>query len=163
QRKGKSMSQRARPAEDVSTGNWTPTPLFEHIKEEVPDTDAVASADDPNGDSFTVKVQQLAPPNTRCPEGSPRLTVRLKKSGPCPAQAVITLLQGGTVIASEQVEPSEDYQDFVLDLTTQFASITDFRDLRLKVTAFASCSTVHVPCCDNVLSQTLFITFTGDL
>ncbi len=128
------MSQIAHPIQDISAGSWTPTPLYQEIDEEVPsDADKVASANNPNLDTFVVQLEPLNWPQP----GDQTLTIRLRRTAAETVGARIELLQGTTSIARMVVRcPSMSFQDVSLVITEQQRRlITDYTNLRARVTA----------------------------
>ena len=73
------MVQKARPVSDASTGNWVVTPLYEKIDEAVPSDADFVSSDQPDFDSFLVKLASLNEPKS----GAHTLTVRLRMPTSC--------------------------------------------------------------------------------
>jgi hypothetical protein len=85
--------------------------------------------------------------------GQQTLTVRLRKTDTGDLGATIKLMQGSTLIAFVNVAPTEDFEDYVLTLTdAQIRSITDYTDLRVRVTAGYP---IQADCCPNALPDVL--------
>lgn len=151
------MSQVARPVCDVTRGGWRPPPVYAAIDEPAPDDgDFVASPGGPAGDAFEVKLGPVCRPVT----GPHRLRVRMRASTLCSKLARIELLQGGgccvgegcsssssgsssscgtaaAAVASRMVAPRFAFADYVLELRPdEVDRITDYHDLRLRVTAY---------------------------
>jgi hypothetical protein len=151
------MTQLARPTQDVSTGLWTPKPLYAQLNEAVADDSTlVSSAGDPQGDTFVVQLRPLAWPK---PGGTTRLTVRLRQSGGGGTMLVtVSLWQGSTLIAVRVFTPTANFADYVIDLTAaEVAAISDYSILRVQVTA----SKPVVSCCPQGISAVLYATFTN--
>jgi hypothetical protein len=150
------MGQIARPIADVSTGGWTPTPVYLRINEAVPDTNAVTSPDAPGFAAFEVKLNGIALPKARG-DGTHRVKARLKKDGLDLAYAQVMLLAGQRLIAAKEFQPGDTYEDFILELkAAEVARITDYTDLRIRVGA----GRVEVPCCPSPLPGVLRVTVT---
>jgi hypothetical protein len=155
------MSQKSRPVSDVSTGLWTPVPVFPQVNEEVPNAGTVVtSSDDPQGDTFEVRLAPLAWPIP----GPQQLTVSLGKSGPEPVEIKVWLLQGTAIIASTHTTIDGASGGVTITLSdTEKNSITDYTDLRVRVQARVR---VLVPCCGDIpIPGFLTMTFangTGD-
>ncbi|MFO0929416.1 MAG: hypothetical protein U0736_20705 [Gemmataceae bacterium] len=145
------MAQRARATADVFTGGWTPVPVTTQVQEEVADdASRVASSADPQGDAFEVRLAPLAWPKL---PGEERLTVRLRRvtvGSPGPAGtawAVVSLLQGGSLVARRSVAPGSVFADFSFPLTPEErARITDYRQLRVRVVAGIEVTPACQPC-----------------
>lgn len=152
------MTQIARPIADVFDGHWTPVPIYPQINGGTAGPGAVTSSANPQGDSFEVQLTPLAWPDP----GAETLTVSLRKIGTDPLSVTIALLQGNTVIASKQVNPSTGFTNYTLTLTdAQVAAITDYTQLRALVTA----GSPVVPCCPDGVPPILHLTLsngTGD-
>jgi hypothetical protein len=139
------MSQKARPIYDIAknVSGWSPTPVYDRINEPAPDdTTYVSSSNNPQGDTFEVKLAQMGWPEA----GVDFLTVRLQQVGGGSDSVTITLLQGnGTIIASRQVQaPASFANAFGPPLSpAEIALITDYSDLHVRVTA----GFPVVPCC----------------
>ena len=148
------MGQVSRPASDISTGGWTPTPIYPIVNEATPDANAVASPDDTGYHLFEVRLKGLAWPA----DGTRKLTVRLRRQGATAASASIMLFQGATPITGTSLEPGTGFQDVVLALTVNEAAlITDYTDLRVKVAA----NKVVTACCPAGLDGVLKGKFTN--
>ncbi len=114
------MPQRLVPVSDVSAGGWSPVPVYLEIDEVSPnDADQVESpeidTETIDCKAFTVAVTPAAMP----PEdgGNHTVSARLRKSGEECLKAAITLLQGGTPIASRNYELSESWQTYSYSLS----------------------------------------------
>lgn len=127
------MSQTAYPDSDVSTGSWTPKPIYAQIDEKTAnDGDKVASSSDPEGDSFEVKLENLSWPKS----GQQKLTVRLRKTSSDNLPVNVSLLQGSIVIANRFIKPTQSFGNAEIVLSdNEMASITNYHDLRLRVKA----------------------------
>jgi hypothetical protein len=150
------MTQKARPASDVSNSGWTPQTVFSKINEVVPDdTTLVSSSTNPQGDSFEVKLPPMAWPQG----GQGTLRVRLNKTGPDDIPVILSLKQGSIVLAYATVHPGTSFAEFDLVLPQSvLAQITDYTDLRLHVTAGYG---VQVSCCPGLLPDVLTATVTN--
>lgn len=137
----------SRPVADISNLGWTLAPpvlpyvpdgIYARLFEWQPDDDTtyVENAASPLGDTFEVLFAGVPLPKAGL-DG--QLTVRLRSTasgGQVPA--TVLLLQGGQTLAATSVYPGPgtDYQDVTLPLPASLlAQITDFTDLRLRVTA----------------------------
>jgi hypothetical protein len=142
------MGQTALPVSDVSTGLWTPTPIWPQIGLAAPDDiHLVTSATNPNGDSFTVNLTPLAWPD----QGAETLTVRLRQTAGGAAVAAVALLQGDSLIALQNFTLTTSFANYVINLTAaQIALITNYALLRVQVT-----TSVTVGCCPNSIEAAL--------
>jgi FG-GAP-like repeat len=127
--------QFARPDADVSVGNWVTAPLWSKIDEVIPvDTD---SARGPVGASGTSEIglSDLTDPG---PSGLMRVRYRFSKdsAGGQPVDLTLELVQGASVIASwAHLNITNVWTQVEQTLTAQqLAQITDFADLRLRLT-----------------------------
>jgi len=128
------MTQTALPASDVSTGSWTPTPVWPKIKvPSPPDLQYVTSSANPAGDAFVVNLKPLAWPDS----GPQTVMVRLKATASNGPNVSVVLLQSGTPIAGWNISaPSTSFPDYPFELTAaQVALITDYTQLQLQVIA----------------------------
>lgn len=143
------MSQRVRATQDISTGGWSPAPLYSKLNEEVPSDAEFISVSNPSSDAFEVLLSSLLGPPWDA--GMAKLVVRLRRTNSDPAVVRIALLQGSTVIASTVAVPSSSFANAELILSAaQIASLTNSTDLRLRLSA--SCTRID-GCCD--LGETL--------
>jgi hypothetical protein len=135
--------QKARPQSDLLNSGWTPPVGYSaRIGTPIPDDTApfVTSPVDPQGATFESQLGRLAWPHP----GPQKLTVRLRETGIDDTTVNIALLQGPAIVARKSVTPSDAFSDFELSLPQdQISPITDYTDLRLRVTAGA----VESPCC----------------
>lgn len=152
------MSQVSRPSDDVFNSGWTPaTGYFRPIKEEFQDDASyVESSADPQGDTFEVRLANLAWPKPD-PQNPHALRVRFKETMSAGTKVTCSLVQGTRVIAQEQFIAGASFQTETIVLTAaQIASITDYEDLRLRVTA----GTVSSACCGSTAAPpVLFASF----
>ncbi|MGE0760950.1 MAG: hypothetical protein AB7O38_28320 [Pirellulaceae bacterium] len=133
------LIQYSRPAEDIVVGGWETAPLFDKIDETpVNDLDLV-SVDDPDFDSFKVRLSGIDFPLLSTVLNQ-KLTVRMKKEGPDSAEVTFRLLKElYTEIATKTVTVSSAFTDYELELTPEETDlITDYADLYLEVTADVS-------------------------
>jgi hypothetical protein len=126
------------------------------LNEPVPDDlTYVYSRNNPQGDTFEVKLAPLAWPEP----GTVTLTVRLRKTDSPAAKVTLALLQGSTVLASQVVDPQQSFSQpsppITLTVTTT-GPITNYTDLRLRVMA-----PVAVGCCDGLVPALLKATFSN--
>jgi hypothetical protein len=123
------MPQVALPRSDIFDNGWTPTPVYSQLDAGSP----VTSSTNPQGDSFEVKLDALAYPDS----GPQTLTVRLQATGSPPFPNVtILLLQGTRVIAYQIVQPTAAFADYTITLSADESRwITDYTDLRVEVRA----------------------------
>jgi hypothetical protein len=150
------MTQTALPASDVSTGSWTPTPVWPNIMvPSPPDLQYVTSSANPAGDAFVVNLNPLAWPGS----GSQIVSVRLKATASNGPNVSVILLQSGTAIAAWNIPaPSTSFADYSFTLTpAQGALITDYTQLRLEVVAGGP----TVACCPNSLPYALTLSLSG--
>lgn len=127
-----------RPASDVAVGGWTNesggTSLFSSLNEASrSDVSFVRSVDNPNNDTFE---ELLANPGTLA-DGTINIVVGKGINNAIVIDQVVTLLQGATPIASWSY-PNVPYGPTLKTETLtgpQLASITNFADLRIRVTA----------------------------
>jgi len=134
-----SVSNFARPDADIATGNWgSGGSLWDKLDEVTPsDADAVDSAtltDAAPTDEFTVALSDVADPGV---DTGHVIRARLKWSSDAVAGTLtVLLMQGATGIAELATAGSTSYTTYTLVLTTaQAANITNYADLRLRVTA----------------------------
>ncbi len=106
------MTQKARPAADVSNDGWTPTPVYAQLNEAVPDDGTFVTAP-AQGGSFIVRLARLAAPVVGPDEFPHTLTIRL--SGP--GLVLIEFLQGETLIAMRVVDPPPGFAPYTITLT----------------------------------------------
>lgn len=114
-------AQFARPIADSSAGLWTPTPLRDHIDEEVPgDDDVIRSSPNPQDDSFTIIFAPVTDPNT--PIGH-ILRYRYRKDAPGGSGQInltIILMQG----LSQEIA-SWTHTNIPAEWTTAVQTLTD--------------------------------------
>jgi hypothetical protein len=128
------MPQFVPPVSDVSTGGWGSTPLYEKLDEAVASDADFVEVTDPDQDPFEVKLGSLVPPPWEF--GTPRLSVRLRRTTPRRVRVKIELLAGAEVLAVGKLYPSLQFQTVSLPLTAaKVALITDFADMRARITA----------------------------
>ena len=154
------MAQVVRPVSDVSTGSWTPTPVYQQIDETDPDnsTTEVTSGNDPTTEIFEVKFPKLEPPVA----GTHVLKVRLKRTGSSEdVWALVQLMQGNRQVAAKGVKnPATSYETTELTLTDDEVNrITDYEDLRLSVTAMTPGACIY--CTTGTVQPAYKITFSG--
>jgi hypothetical protein len=155
--------QSARPVQDVTNSGWSlvpasPANVYAKLNDIAPDDDLsyVSSSNNPQGDSFEVKLAGLAVP-VAGQDG--QLTVRLRSTSGNSIPVSLILLQGSGVLVHQSVSPNTTYSNVVINVPAAvLASITDFTDLRLRVVAGA----LTVTCCpSNPVPAVLFATFSG--
>lgn len=134
--------QFARPVTpDISTGGWTPTPIFDEIDDVTPDdgTTEVLSADDPSSDTMEVSLSAVTDPTS-----SANHVVRFRHQhtttggGSAPTMTLdVSLYQGTTLIATTQVAPTKTtwITDTIALSGGEADSITDYSDLRIRFVA----------------------------
>ncbi len=146
------MAQTSLPSGNVNTGSWTPTPLWPRLAA----GEAVFSNPYVVGDSFTVQLTPVAWPAP----GTFTVTVCLAQLGGGPGQALLVLLQSGTLIAYKIVNLTGTVTSYVITPTpAQVALITDYTALQVTVTLIG---TVLVPdCCSNPIPSVLEAAFSG--
>lgn len=134
------MTQKARPAADISTSGWSPTPVYDEIDEAIPN-DALYVEAGTSAAVFTVKLARLAAPVAGPDESSHALTVRI--DGPSPV--LVELLQGTTLIASRVCDAPDGFDDYTLTLTRAEAARIEYEpgpngdpDLRVRVSAVSA-------------------------
>jgi len=131
------MPQIARPLADVSKGLWTPTPVFAAIDEmnEAGADATFVTSGNVAGDSFEVDLASMAYANS-LPQ---TLKVRLRKTTADNNQVTLTLFEGTTMVAYRVIPGSQITQTFTtktFPLTySEISNISDYTDIRLKVTA----------------------------
>jgi len=125
--------QLVRPAADIATGLWTPTPLWEQIDALTsPGPGVVTSGANPVSDTLEVKLSRVLPPKA----GDQTLTVELQQVGTGNVPVLVGLVQGTRIIASQVVTPGGTFQDVVITLSqAEKDQITDYADLRARVVA----------------------------
>jgi hypothetical protein len=162
------MSQNSRPTEDISNSGWTPmTGYYRMINEATPDDAAsvVVSGLNPQGSFFEVLLADLAWPDNRV-SNIYTLTVRLQKTGSDNVPVTIALVQGITIIGATVVQPTTAFGNYGFQLTpAQIQAITNYTDLRLRVTA--GITTQNCPFCQSNSACSSYLAsfsgFTGSL
>ncbi len=130
-----------RPDADISDGGWTTesggSNLFASVDEVTQnDSDYIQSALTPSNDECELSLQNFGGEE---PVDQLKVTYRYKKDGTASVNLIVTLVEGSTVIATW----TETDIPAVLTTTThqlsaiEFASITDFSNLRLRLKANA--------------------------
>ena len=133
-----SQGQLAIPVADVVRGAWISllaANLFEAINSQVyDDSDYARSPENPVGDVFTVRLAEVADPGV---DHGHVLKYRFRKVGVGQADITVKLKQGDTVIATfSHSDISGAYTLAEQRLSDpQAASITNYADLRVEVTA----------------------------
>jgi len=127
------MTQYARPiSPDISTGGWTPTPLYVQIDEETPgDSDYNTSTKNATADTFEVTLQSLSTPSV---DTGHTVNYRARCDKSSNGNIAVSLVQGTTVIRS--YDPgflTTSFAPYSFTLTEGEAqNITDYTDLRLR-------------------------------
>ena len=127
------MTLFARPDSDISTGSWSTTPLWSKLDDNS-DVDFVQSPPDPVGVTFEVSLTDVVDPLM-----STGHIIRARLQGDVSgttANCDVNLYQGATLIAGFSVVPATSFTTYSYTLSASEAnSITDYTDLRIKVTA----------------------------
>lgn len=154
------MTQTARPISDVLNEGWTPGNVYEAVNDPSPNTSSPAeSPNNPQGKAFEVLLRSLQWPE----RGNQKLTVQLKRIGTEDIWATVEFLQGSKLLGMEVVENPSEYQN--IEISNPVGPpywITDYTDLRVRVTASTRIST---SCCPNPIAPLLKATLsnkTGD-
>jgi hypothetical protein len=135
------MAQFGRPDGEISTGNWTTSPLDEKIDEVTPaDGDFVRSENDPASDAFEVSLGDVTDPVSSAGHNiKVRATKRMSGGGqPGVIDLTMELYEGTTQIATQT---DSDIADAVFTTRTltlsagEADSISDYTDLRIRITA----------------------------
>jgi len=134
-------AQFGRPDSDVSTGNWTTTPLNEKIDEETPsDVDYIQSEDTPASDTCEVGLSDVTDP-VASDNHHVRVRYQAPESGgggPASIDFTIKLMENGTERGSwlEQPNPPSTWLTVTKTLTTGEAdAINNYANLRLRFIA----------------------------
>lgn len=126
------------PGSDITVGGWTAVPggaLYSAVGEEpYNDQNWIQSSNDPSSDTFEVKYAGVANPGSLVGN-----FVNYRLRGDSGLKATVNLVCGTTIIASWTHDPAPTgatYTPFSQQLTQgQAASIADWSDLRLRITA----------------------------
>ena len=143
------MTQTARPtAEDISTGLWTPTPIYAQINGLSGGPGFVKSSDNPQVDTFEVPLTGVAFPGP----GPQTLNVSLK--GDPSLSGWFSLIQSGAPIAMRVIDSlSDGYVNYFLQLTdSQAGQITDYTKLSVRVSVSGK---ISVSCCPHPIPPVL--------
>jgi hypothetical protein len=136
------MAQFIRPDGDISTGNWTPTPVSDEIDEVTPsDSDFVESELDPSNDTFEVSLGNPgADPSTGT--GTVRIRAQKRMSGggsPGHIDHEVALYEGGTQrqgFTTIGSDISDAWTEYTAIITSgNMAAVTDWTDVRLRLRA----------------------------
>jgi len=127
------------PISDISTGNWTSTPLYQKLQKGTDNTStyiASKSLDTGQSDTFQVGLSYLPTPPSRTGH-KVHVYARKSSSGGRYVDLYVYLYQGSTLIAQASWNNiSENWSDYVLELSeSQANAITDYSNLRVTVTA----------------------------
>jgi hypothetical protein len=127
--------QKARPAADISSSGWTPTPVYDELDEATPADGSYVEVGS-SGAEFTVRLARLAAPVVGPDESAHALTVRIDG----PSQVLVELLQGQELIAARTCAAPDGFADYTLTLTRQEAARIKYEpgpggdpDLRVRV------------------------------
>lgn len=132
--------QKLRPSADDAAGEWTVAPLWEKLDEDAPDNNDFITG--PTGAVCVMKLGAggMVDPGTAKGHAL-RYRVR-RRNADTSGSLLVELLQGAaTVIASktQAIPAGNDFIDGALTLSdAQAEAITDYADLRLRLTAAAS-------------------------
>ena len=128
---------RAAPVADASAGAWVQTPLWQKVDETIPDSSDYITGINTAVSELTLA--DLSDPNTNVGHV---VRYAYRRQDAASATLLVELLQGAaTVIASktETVSSGATFVESSLALSTgQADSITDYTDLRIRLTATAS-------------------------
>jgi hypothetical protein len=133
------VTQKARPASDVSNDGWTPTPVYAQINEATPDDSTFVTAPTYEG-PFEVQLAPLAAPYAGASAFTPTLTIRLAG----PGIVMVELLQDETLIAVGLFDPAPGFAAYTLTLSPDDAARIVYPpngndpDLRVRVTPLDS-------------------------
>lgn len=134
------MTQYARPSSDISTSNWTTTPLYQKIDEaSYDDGDYIQSTGGSGTYTCEVKLSSVTDPQTG---DSHVVKWRGIKAGPGSntVQTRLYIYQGTTLIAtSGQYSEGTSFAEHSYTLTSGEANnITDYTDIRFRIEAVIS-------------------------
>ena len=136
------MAQSIRPDGDISTGNWTPTPVADEIDEVTPsDSDFVQSENDPANDTFEVSLDNPgATPDTGT--GTVRIRAAKGQSGggsPGVINHEVALYEGATQRQGFTAIGSDiptGFAEYTATITSgNMGTVTDWTDVRLRFRA----------------------------
>lgn len=134
--------QYGRPIADISVGGWGNTPLWDKVDEVTPDdgTTQIQTGNQPSNDTCEVRLSAVSDPLI---DSAHTLRVRAYTTGA--GSITYGLYQGATQIASQTSVLGGAYATFAINLTTeQVAAITNYADLRVRLTANGSSGRVRV-------------------
>lgn len=125
------------PFEDITTGGWTPTPLYEQINDGYsPDeSDYVSSSFDPSNDIFEVKLSSIAVASNN--RSNQRIVYSAYSVNTINSVLTVSLVDGSTVIAT-WTDNVQSYQPVWVEhfLTQeQMDAISSYSNLRLRFEA----------------------------
>jgi hypothetical protein len=129
------MSQIAFPVKDLENIGWSPTsPVYSRLDNPTRSPVTPESTTTPEGDTFTVGLRKLYPPNDLTPMV---LSIALAATGSDPVVVIVDLLENAAVITSGVFQPiSSTFETKTISVSAGQASrIQDFGDLRVRVTA----------------------------
>ena len=131
------MAQFARPANDITTGNWTSAPLYASI-DETPysDSDFITSARNASNDTFEVALSPVSDPVSSIGHIL-RIRIRASKAN---GSTSFALYQGAVLVASGTTGTHAlTFSTFQYTLSAGEAdAITDYSDLRIRVVSTVS-------------------------
>lgn len=124
--------QRVLPASDVANSGWTTAPLFSKVNEATPSDAEFISG--PNGAVCTIALGTLTDPGL---DVGFVVRYRVRRQDAASASLLVELMQGATVVASKtETITGTLFAAGTLAVTeAQAATITNFADLRLRLTA----------------------------
>lgn len=136
------MAQFARPSSDVTTGAWTPTPLYAEIDESAASDADFISANISTNDFAEVALTDVSDPSVST-NHVVRYRYRKSASSGNSRSIQVALYQGGTLIASgtTHTPTTTTWTAGTFTLTgTEADAISDYTDLRLRFIATGTVS-----------------------